>query len=416
MSWNDKNVLITGVSGFAGSYLARDLLDNGANVYGMVRRRSDGSVPKNLSKKKIERAITYVEAGLEDLAGIGQAIDTAEPDYIFHLAAQSFVPRSFTHPLETAQINGLGTNNLLEAVRMKGADPVLVFAGTSEEYGLVISSESQYAELKTKYGSIYPEPEKIPEVPITENNPLRPMSPYAVSKVFGDYLFRNYYYTYGLKGVISRAFNHEGAGRGIQFVTSVVTSQVSRLRCKELENITIGNVNAFRDWSHINDIVNGYKLLALEGNPGEVYNQGSNRTTSVLSYILHSIEACGEEISEICTTKTGKCVKEPLEPDSKPVFGTDFEKSKIDRMILEGEIEFGPHDGGITVKTGTKETAIVFDQERFRPSEVPILFADISKITRLGYEVRYSIRDIVQDQMNFYMDPDNRISIHHNQK
>jgi len=415
MNWNDKNVLITGVSGFAGSYLARDLLDNGANVYGMVRRRSDGSVPKNLSKKKIERAITYVEAGLEDLAGIGQAIDIAEPDYIFHLAAQSFVPRSFTHPLETAQINGLGTNNLLEAVRMKGADPVLVFAGTSEEYGLVISSESQYEELKAKYGTIYPEPEKIPEVPITENNPLRPMSPYAVSKVFGDYLFRNYYYTYGLKGVISRAFNHEGAGRGIQFVTSVVTSQVSRLRCKELEHITIGNVNAFRDWSHINDIVNGYKLLALQGKPGEVYNQGSNRTTSVLSYILYSIEACGEKISDICTTKTGKCVKDPLEPDSKPVFGTNFEKSRIDRMILEGEIEFGPQDGGITVKTGKKEISIEFDPDRFRPSEVPILFADISKISQLGYEVRYSIRDIVQDQMNYYMDPDNRTSIHNKQ-
>ena len=118
MNWNDKNVLITGVSGFAGSYLARDLLDKGARVYGMVRRRSDGTIPKNVSQKKIERAITYVEAGLEDLTGIANAIDIAEPDYIFHLAAQSFVPRSFSHPLETAQINGLGTNNLLEAVRM----------------------------------------------------------------------------------------------------------------------------------------------------------------------------------------------------------------------------------------------------------------------------------------------------------
>lgn len=128
-------------------------------------------------------------------------------------------------------------------------------------------------------------------------------------KVYGDYLFRNYFYTYGLKGIVSRAFNHEGAGRGIQFVTSVITSQVSHFRCNEADKITIGNVNAFRDWSHIDDIVHGYELLAMKGKPGDVYNQGSNRTTSVLSDILHSIEACGMPVKEICTTRTGKCLK-----------------------------------------------------------------------------------------------------------
>jgi GDPmannose 4,6-dehydratase len=288
----------------------------------MVRRRSDGTIPKNVAQKKIERAITYVEAGLEDLTGIANAIDAAEPDYIFHLAAQSFVPRSFSHPLETAQINGIGTNNLLEAVRLKGADPVIVFAGTSEEYGLVISSEEQYTRLKEKYGNIFPEPAYIPELPIHENNPLRPMSPYAVSKVYGDYLFRNYFYTYGLKGIVSRAFNHEGAGRGIQFVTSVITSQVSHFRCQETDKITIGNVNAFRDWSHIHDIVHGYELLAMKGRPGEVYNQGSNRTTSVLSYILYSIEACGMPVHEICTTKTENASKIPSSLIRVPCLGS----------------------------------------------------------------------------------------------
>ena len=238
------------------------------------------------------------------------------------------------------------------------------------------------------------------------------MSPYAVSKVFGDYLFRNYFYTYGMKGVVSRAFNHEGAGRGIQFVTSVITSQVSHLRCGEIDGITIGNVNAFRDWSHIHDVVNGYELLATKGKSGEVYNQGSNRTTSVLSYILHSIEACGEPIQEICTTKTKKCIKDPLEMDTGVLLGTSFEKTKIDRMMLEGSVDFGPEDGGVIVKTQTRNVPIVFDPERFRPSDVPILFADIAKISKLGFEVNYNIKDIVQDQMNFYMDPENRCSIH----
>lgn len=412
MNFEEKNVLITGVSGFVGSYLASALLDKGAHVYGMVRRRADGTVPKNVRQRDIDQSIIYVEAGLEDLTGIAQAISISEPDYIFHLAAQSFVPRSFSHPLETAQINSIGTNNLLEAVRMKDADPVLVFAGTSEEYGLVISSDEQYSSLMKKYGVIYPKPSSIPELPITEENPLRPMSPYAVSKVYGDFLVRNYFYTYGIKGMVSRAFNHEGAGRGIQFVTSVITNQVCQLMSGERDHISIGNVNAFRDWSHVDDIIDGYQYIAKNGRPGEVYNQGSQRTTSVLSYLLYSLQACGHEITEIGTIKNDKCVKDPLIKNNQQVFGTRFDKSEIDQMMLEGEIEFGLSDEGIIVKTKNADIPVKFDQERFRPSDVPILFSDIGKISSLGYQVRYHIRDIVQEQIKFYSNPENRCSIH----
>jgi len=408
MEWKDVNLLITGVSGFAGSYLARDLVDKGANVYGLIRRRADHSIPKNISFHGIEKDVTFVEAGLEDLSGLADAVGSAEPDYIFHLAAQSFVPRSFSHPLETAQINSIGTNNLLEAVRQKDIDPVMVFAGTSEEYGLVISSEEQYEELKKKYGGVFPEPERIPEIPTKETNPLRPMSPYAVSKVYGEYLFRNYFYTYGIKGIVSRAFNHEGAGRGVQFVTSVVTNQVTRLSCGEIDQISIGNVNAFRDWSHINDITQGYQIIAQKGRAGDVYNQGSNRTTSVMSYILYSIEACGHEVREIVTTKTGKRISNPLQTDHSRIFGTEFEKTELDRMLLSGELTFGIEDGGIIVRTEGPDIRIAFDPERFRPSEVPILFADITKIRGLGYEVHHHVRDIVHDQMNYFRDCNNR--------
>ena len=179
--------------------------------------------------------------------------------------------------------------NLLEAVRVKDVDPVVVFAGSSEEYGLVLSSEEQYKKAIEKYGTIFPAPERMPEVPTTETNPLRPMSPYAVSKVYGDYLMRNYWYSYGIRTVISRAFNHEGAGRGNMFVTSVATSQVMRMKFGELDSITIGNVNAFRDWSHVDDIIEGYLILAEKGNYGVVYNQGSMRTNSVMSYLLMSL-------------------------------------------------------------------------------------------------------------------------------
>jgi len=145
------------------------------------------------------------------------------------------------------QINCIGTLNLLETVRIKDSDAVIVFAGSSEEYGLVISSEKQYERIKASGRTVFPEPEKIPELPIKETNPLRPMSPYAVSKVYGDHLFRNYYHSYGLKTIVSRAFNHEGAGRGKMFVTSNIALQVMKLKFGETDKIKIGNVNAFRD-------------------------------------------------------------------------------------------------------------------------------------------------------------------------
>lgn len=409
MSWKDRSVLITGISGFAGSYLARYLIDEGAHIYGLVRRRADGAIPQNIAWKKIENGITFLEGNLEDISGLATALDIAEPDVIFHLAAQSFVPRSFSHPIETAQINSIGTNNLLEAVRRKDCDPTIVFAGSSEEYGLVFSSEEQYEQARVKYGTVYPEPVSIPEVPIRETNPLRPMSPYAVSKVCGDHLMRNYFYTYGTKAIVSRAFNHEGAGRGSMFVTSVATNQVAKYAAGDIDHITIGNVNAFRDWSHVMDTIHGYCLIAENGHPGDVYNQGSMRTTSVLSYILLSLENAGMPVDRIETVKGGKAVEAPTEKDTSAAFGVPFEKTKVDRMLLEGAIEFAAGDQGIIARSGDKKIPILFDPERFRPAEVPILFADTTKIRRLGFSSTYSVEDIIRDQLNFYMDEKKRV-------
>ena len=265
MNWKNKNVLITGAGGFAGSYLAKELINKEANVYGLVRRRADGTIAKNIIDRGINGALTLVEGDLTDITSMTSAVEESEPDYIFHLAAQSFVERSFDNSQETQNINCIGTSNLLEAVRMEDSNSKIVFAGSSEEYGLVLSSQEQYEKAKKDYGTIFPEPEEIPEVPIKETNPLRPMSPYAVSKVYGDYLMRNYYHSYGLDAVVSRAFNHEGAGRGIMFVTSVVTNQIMKLKSGESDRIVIGNLNALRDWSHVKDIVQGYLLLAEKG-------------------------------------------------------------------------------------------------------------------------------------------------------
>ncbi|ALM76388.1 GDP-mannose 4,6-dehydratase [Thermococcus barophilus] len=408
MSWQDKNVLITGISGFAGSYLAEELLRKGANVYGLIRKRADGSKPKNLVDRGIVDKVRLIEGDLTDITSLANALDESEPNVIFHLAAQSFVPRSFTHPIETFEINTIGTANLLEAVRLKDYDPVIVFAGSSEEYGLVISSEKQYERVKQKYGVIFPEPTEIPELPIKETNPLRPMSPYAVSKVHGEYIMRNYYHAYGMKTIVSRGFNHEGAGRGLMFVTSVVTNQVMKLKFEETDKIVIGNVNAFRDWSHVMDIVNGYILLAEKGKSGEIYNQGSMRTNSVMSYILLSLEQAGWEIKKIKTMKNNKVVENPTEIDTSKMFDVRFEKTKIDKMLLEDEIEFTLEDKGVWVYTDKGKIPVVFDPRRFRPAEVPILLSDTTKIQRLGFEIRYKLKDIIRDQLNYFLNPFNR--------
>lgn len=409
MNWKDKNVLITGVGGFAGSYLGEELTKREANVYGLIRRRADGTKAKNLVDRGVSDELTLLEGDLTDITSLTSALEISEPDYIFHLAAQSFVERSFRNSIETQNINCMGTANLLDAARIKDLDTKIVFAGSSEEYGLVISSEEHYKRAKAEYKTIFPEPEEIPEVPIKETNPLRPMSPYAVSKVYGDYLMQNYYHSYGLDTVVSRAFNHEGAGRGIMFVTSVVTNQIMKLKFGEIDRILIGNLNAFRDWSHVKDIVQGYLLLAEKGQSGEVYNQGSMRTNSVLSYILLGLEEAGWNISKIESLNGDKTIENPTEMDQSKVYGVEFPKTRVDQLILDGELEYVLEDKGIKVHTNQGEVLVEFNPERFRPAEVPILFSDTSKIQKLGSKIEYSLNAIIKDQLNYFLKKENRL-------
>jgi GDPmannose 4,6-dehydratase len=409
MNWKDKNVLITGVGGFAGSYLAEELLKHNANVYGLIRRRADGTKAKNLIDHGIENSVKTIEGDLTEITSLATALEVSDPDYVFHLAAQSFVPRSFENSPETQMINCIGTANLLDAARIKDSNIKIVFAGSSEEYGLVISSEEHYKHAIKEYGTIFPEPVEIPEVPIKETNPLRPMSPYAVSKVYGDHLMRNYYHSYGLDTVVSRAFNHEGAGRGLMFVTSVVTNQIMKLKFGELDKITIGNLNAFRDWSHVKDIVKGYMTLADNGISGEVYNQGSMRTNSVLSYILLGLKEAGWNISKIETFNGEKLVEDPTEVDDSAIFGVKFDKTIVDTMILEGELEYTLEDKGIKVYTDKGSVPIEFNPDRFRPAEVPILFADTAKIKKIGAKIDHSLNDIIKDQLNYFLKKENRL-------
>ena len=405
MTLKHKRILITGVSGFAGSHLARHLLNEGSNVLGMLRRRADGRPPHNLMCLGIHNELELLEADICDISSLAFALDRARPEIIFHLAAQSFVPRSFSHPRETTATNCLGTVNLLEAVRAKDLAPTIVFAGSSEEYGLVLVSEHQHQEAVTRYGTVFPEPEGLPEVPITETNPLRPMSSYAVSKVFGDYIMRNYHHSYGMNTIVSRAFNHEGPGRGKMFVTSVIASQVMQLKRGEIGHITIGNVNAFRDWSHVDDVVKGYCMLALRGKPGDVYNQGSQRTNSVLSYLLLALESAGYAVNRIETLTGDKKVDAPAEVEDSEAFGVRFPLTRVDRLMLGGELDFHPSDRGLRISADRGDVIVQFAADRFRPAEVPILLSCTAKIGELGFKAEHSLKSIINDQLNYYLDP-----------
>jgi GDP-4-dehydro-6-deoxy-D-mannose reductase len=250
-------VLITGITGMVGSHLAEYCLARGdVEVVGTVRWRS----PRN-NIGGIADSLRLVEADLRDQAGVRRLLEDVRPEAIFHLAAQSFVPASWAGPADTMATNVLGQVHLLEAMRDLGmTDVPMQIAGSSEEYGLV-----------------HPE-----ETPITEENPLRPLSPYAVSKVAQDLLGWQYHRSFGLRTVRTRAFNHEGPRRGEVFVTSNFAKQIALIEAgKQPPVLEVGNLEARRDWHDVRDTVVAYWKAAFEGEPGEVYNIGRGEALSI---------------------------------------------------------------------------------------------------------------------------------------
>lgn len=248
--------LITGITGFAGSHLAEYLLTmEGVEVYGTFRWRSR---LENIAGF-VDR-VTLVECDLRDRVSVDRLLDSVRPDVIFHLAAQSFVPTSWNAPAETLMTNLLGELNIFESVRRLNIPARIHVAGSSEEYGLVYEDE----------------------VPITEANPLRPLSPYGVSKVAQDLLAWQYHRSYGLHTVRTRAFNHTGPRRGAVFMTSNLARQVAEIELGLREPVLeVGNLEAIRDFTDVRDVVRAYWLAVAHGEPGEVYNIASGRAWSV---------------------------------------------------------------------------------------------------------------------------------------
>ncbi len=244
--------LVTGITGFVGSHLAEYLLSRGdVEVFGTVRWRS-----RRENIEGILGRIALIECDLCDPSAVDSAIESIRPDLVFHLAAQSFVPTSWVAPAETITNNVIGQLNLFEAVRRAGIDPLIQIACSSEEYGLVLEDE----------------------VPISEENPLRPLSPYAVSKIAQDFLGYQYFRSYGLRVVRTRTFNHTGPRRGDVFVTSNFAKQIAEIEHGLAEPVLrVGNLDARRDFTDVRDVVRAYWLALERGEPGEVYVIASGR-------------------------------------------------------------------------------------------------------------------------------------------
>ncbi len=263
-----KRALITGITGQDGSYLAELLINRGYEVYGLHRRTSMDVFERigNLRKE-----INLVEGDVTDFGSIIRIINEIQPDEIYNLAAQSFVPDSWTQPISTVKINALGVINILESIRILNPRTKFYQASTSEMFG------------------------KVQEIPQTEKTPFHPRSPYAASKAFGYFITQNYRESYGIFACNGILFNHESPKRGKQFVTRKITHSIAKIKLGYQEFFEIGNLDAKRDWGYAGDYVEAMWLMMQKDKPDN-YVIGTGETHSVREFIEESFKVVGMSI------------------------------------------------------------------------------------------------------------------------
>lgn len=309
--------LITGITGFAGRHLARYLGEEGDEVFGIASPRAAVDLPEIAAGR-------LTQADLNDPLAVRNALEAFRPEAIYHLAAQASIPRAWEDPARTLYNNINAQLNLFQAALTLRLDPAILVVGSADEYGRV-------------------QPE---DLPVDEETPLRPVNPYAVSKLAQDYLGLQYHLSHKMHIVRVRPFNHIGPGQGVGFVVPDFCQQLARIEMGlQAPILRVGNLEARRDFTDVRDIVRGYRLALMHGQPGQVYNLGSSRAYAI--------------------------------------------RDLLDRLLA----------------LSTVPVQVEQDPARMRPSDVPIIVSDCRRIRQeVGWEPRIpleqSLRDTLDDWRN----------------
>ena len=347
-----KSVLITGVTGQDGAYLAEFLLEKGYEVHGIKRRASSFNTDRidhlYQDPHESDRDFVLHYGDTTDATNLLRVIQTVKPDEIYNLAAQSHVAVSFETPEYTANADALGTLRILEAIRILGLDKSARFyqASTSELYG------------------------KVQETPQTERTPFYPRSPYAVAKLYAYWITVNYREAYGLYACNGILFNHESPTRGETFVTRKITRAVARIALGLQERVYLGNLDARRDWGHARDFVEAQWLMLQQDEP-EDFVIATGEQHSVREFVQIAFAEAGIDLS--------------------------FEGGGIDEKgIVTGVREID----GVRAPCAPGAELVSVDPRYFRPTEVDALLGDASKARReLGWEPRVGFADLVSEMV-----------------
>ena len=344
-----KRALITGITGQDGAYLAELLLSKDYEVHGIKRRSSlintqrIDHLYKDLHEDDVKFILHYGD--LSDSTNIIRIIQEVQPDEIYNLGAMSHVKVSFDEPEYTAQVDGIGTLRILEAVRLLGLTQKtkIYQASTSELYGLV------------------------QEVPQSETTPFYPRSPYAVAKLYAYWITVNYREAYGMFATNGILFNHESPLRGETFVTRKITRAVCQIVLGEQDKLYLGNLDAQRDWGHAKDYVEAMWLILQQEVP-EDYVIATGVTTRVREFVRMAFDFVGIEIA--------------------------FEGEGVDEV---GKV-VACHSPSYHVEIG--KIVVSVDERYFRPTEVELLVGDPTKsMTKLGWKPKYDLKALVDDMM-----------------
>ena len=319
-----ERILITGITGFVGSHLADLALEKGHTVYGLKR----WNLSRMRNVRHIIDKINWIDCDITDNISVKKALEIANPDKIFHLAAESFVSTSWNHPSHYIDVNYKGTVNILESMKDLKLNSNILIPGSGEEYGKIHENE----------------------LPITEKTILRPVNPYAVTKIAQDLIAYVYYETYGVNVIRVRAFNHEGPRRDNVFGIPSFCHQIAKIE-KNLQDpiLKTGHIEDKRNFTHVRDMVEAYWIAIEKCTPGELYLIGSDEADQIFTY----------------------------------------------RQIVEKLISMSEN----------KEIKIEQDPNFVRPTSVPRLIGDTSKFRNAtGWKPKISIDDILQDTLNYWKD------------